>query len=275
MKPCVLRRGGIDLAQIGRPKPNPTVIRSINVDRSPVVASDPRMWTGKAFTAKGMQVLELVGKKTMDLVITLKLKRMLKMLNKKVQQMFSLSTKVNVSGVESDKGKNVETGTEGSGDELKNLHYLSVSKVADMVAGFTNALAGQTVNDIIQRTVGIIESLHSEGVHSASADSLEGLPHASAHEKADVSILGPSFTHEPDDTQLRTIRNQWPAHPPEFRDVCEEYAGEVEKLAYKMLELISLSLGFPGKSIIVITNKVQDEDEDKDADGDMLNIDWP
>ncbi|KAK2665185.1 hypothetical protein Ddye_003759 [Dipteronia dyeriana] len=51
---------------------------------------------------------------------------------------------------------------------------------------------------------------------------------------------------EPDDAQLRTIRNQWPAHPLEFRDVCEEYAGEVEKLAYKMLELISLRLGLPG-----------------------------
>ncbi|KAK0601913.1 hypothetical protein LWI29_028726 [Acer saccharum] len=64
----------------------------------------------------------------------------------------------------------------------------------------------------------------------------------------DFLAKDPSFvpaSHEPDDTQLRTIRNQWPAHPPEFRDVCEEYAGEVEKLAYKMLELISLSLGLP------------------------------
>lgn len=39
------------------------------------------------------------------------------------------------SGVESDKGKKVETGTEGSGDELKNLHDTSVSKAADMAAG--------------------------------------------------------------------------------------------------------------------------------------------
>ncbi|KAK2665184.1 hypothetical protein Ddye_003758 [Dipteronia dyeriana] len=65
----------------------------------------------------------------------------------------------------------------------------------------------------------------------------------------DFMAKDPTFvpaSHEPDDTQLRTIRNQWPAHPPEFRDVCEEYAGEVEKLAFKMLELISLSLGLPG-----------------------------
>ncbi|KAK3195662.1 hypothetical protein Dsin_026972 [Dipteronia sinensis] len=65
----------------------------------------------------------------------------------------------------------------------------------------------------------------------------------------DFMAKDPTFipaSHEPDDAQLRTIRNQWPAHPPEFRDVCQEYAGEVEKLAYKMLELISLSLGLPG-----------------------------
>ena len=30
---------------------------------------------------------------------------------------------------------------------------------------FTSALAGQAVNDIIQRTTGRLESLHSEGVH--------------------------------------------------------------------------------------------------------------
>ncbi|KAL5858064.1 hypothetical protein ACOSQ3_005522 [Xanthoceras sorbifolium] len=53
-------------------------------------------------------------------------------------------------------------------------------------------------------------------------------------------------SHELDDTRLRTIRNQWPAYPPEFRDVCEVYEGEVEKLAYKILELICLSLGLPG-----------------------------
>ncbi|TXG64565.1 hypothetical protein EZV62_011559 [Acer yangbiense] len=65
----------------------------------------------------------------------------------------------------------------------------------------------------------------------------------------DFLAKDPTFvptSHESDDPQLRTIRNQWPAHPPEFRDVCEEYAGEVEKLAYKMLELISLSIGLPG-----------------------------
>ncbi|KAH9656308.1 BAT2 domain-containing protein [Citrus sinensis] len=184
--------------------------------------------TGKAFTAKGMQVLEFVGKETMDLLISetgieveknpkdgeqegyedqlheevtfdrcfyiyggpeqleelealsnhyalLFNRRKAKLSSeqksvydgklKQVQQIFSLSTDVEGSGRESDKGKKVETGTEGSGDEMKNLHDTSVSKAADMAAGFTNALAGQTVNDIIQRTAGRLESLHSEGVH--------------------------------------------------------------------------------------------------------------
>ncbi|GAY58249.1 hypothetical protein CUMW_185610 [Citrus unshiu] len=187
--------------------------------------------TGKALTAKGMQVLEFVGKETMDLLISetgieveknpkdgeqegyedqlheevtfdrcfyiyggpeqleelealsnhyalLFNRRKAKLSSeqksvydgklKQVQQIFSLSTDVEGSGRESDKGKKVETGTEGSGDEMKNLHDTSVSKAADMAAGFTNALAGQTVNDIIQRTAGRLESLHSEGVHRIS-----------------------------------------------------------------------------------------------------------
>ncbi|KAM7253625.1 hypothetical protein ACFE04_021779 [Oxalis oulophora] len=33
---------------------------------------------------------------------------------------------------------------------------------------FTSALSGQTVNDMIQRTTGRLESLHSEGVHRLS-----------------------------------------------------------------------------------------------------------
>ncbi|KAK0582541.1 hypothetical protein LWI29_026802 [Acer saccharum] len=52
----------------------------------------------------------------------------------------------------------------------------------------------------------------------------------------DFLAKDPSFvptSHEPNDTQLRTIRNQWPAHPPEFRDVCEEYAGEAALVIFR------------------------------------------
>ncbi|XP_057740999.1 protein DMR6-LIKE OXYGENASE 2-like [Arachis stenosperma] len=51
---------------------------------------------------------------------------------------------------------------------------------------------------------------------------------------------------ESHEKELRTITNQWPQSPPDFREALEEYAREVEKLAYKLLELISLSLGLAG-----------------------------
>ncbi|GMJ09767.1 hypothetical protein like AT3G19000 [Hibiscus trionum] len=64
----------------------------------------------------------------------------------------------------------------------------------------------------------------------------------------DFFIKDPTFlpaSPEPEDKQMRTLRNQWPDNPPEFREVCQEYAGEMEKLGYKLLELIALSLGLP------------------------------
>ncbi|KAG6762761.1 hypothetical protein POTOM_033281 [Populus tomentosa] len=224
--------------------------------------------TGKAFTAKGMQVLEYVGKETMDLLITetgievekntknsekgadedhlleemtfdrcfyiyggpeqleelealsnhyalLFNRRKAKLSSeeksaydgklKLVQQIFSLSTEMDAA--EFEKGKKIESATEGSSDEMKNLHDSSVSKAADMAAGFTNALAGQAVNDIIQRTAGRLETLHSEGVHRLS-----------------------------------------------------------EMCCSAVSQLLML-----GKSVISNANKVQQED----ADGDTVDIDWP
>ncbi|XP_057966528.1 jasmonate-induced oxygenase 2-like [Malania oleifera] len=52
-------------------------------------------------------------------------------------------------------------------------------------------------------------------------------------------------SHEADDRELKELVNQWPEYPPDLRDVCEEYGGEMEKLAFKLLGLISLSLGLP------------------------------
>lgn len=56
--------------------------------------------------------------------------------------------------------------------------------------------------------------------------------------------LIPALSH-PEDKSLRKLTNQWPQSPPQFRETCEEYAREVENLAFKLLELISLSLGLP------------------------------
>ncbi|KAA8536157.1 hypothetical protein F0562_028635 [Nyssa sinensis] len=226
--------------------------------------------TGKAFTAKGIQVLELVGKETMDLLITetgievekntkeveeqadedqlfeevtfdrcfyiyggpeqleelealsnhyalLFNRRKVKLSSeqksiydgklKQVQQIFSLNSEIDGSGVESEKGKKIETRAEVSTNEMKDLHDSSVSKAAEMAAGFTSALAGLAANDIIQRTSGRLDSLHSEGVHRLS-----------------------------------------------------------EMCCFAVSQLLML-----GKAIISNANKGQDEDVEED----MLNIDWP
>ncbi|KAI8026466.1 hypothetical protein LOK49_LG02G03542 [Camellia lanceoleosa] len=224
--------------------------------------------SGKAFTAKGMQVLELVGKETMDLLITetgievdkkgaqaqddedqlfeevtfdrcfyiyggpeqleeleslsnhyalLFNRRKAKLLSeqksfydgklKQVQQIFSSSSEIDGSATASGKGKRIETGAEGSADEMKNLHDSSVKKAAEMAVGFTSTLAGLATNDVVQRTAGRLDSLHSEGVHRLS-----------------------------------------------------------EMCCYAVSQLLML-----GKSVISNANKGQD----KDVDEDMLEINWP
>ncbi|KAI9123612.1 hypothetical protein K1719_004912 [Acacia pycnantha] len=52
---------------------------------------------------------------------------------------------------------------------------------------------------------------------------------------------------DPEDQELRAITNRWPQYPPEFQEVLEEYGREVEKVSYKLMELIALSLGLPAE----------------------------
>ncbi|KAK8624977.1 hypothetical protein V6N13_089861 [Hibiscus sabdariffa] len=52
----------------------------------------------------------------------------------------------------------------------------------------------------------------------------------------------------PDEEQVVEWHNQWPQYPPQLREACGEYAEEVEKLCFKLLELIALSLGLPADS---------------------------
>ncbi|KAJ8645618.1 hypothetical protein MRB53_007366 [Persea americana] len=64
----------------------------------------------------------------------------------------------------------------------------------------------------------------------------------------DFTLEEPTFippSHEPQCQELQKLNNQWPHYPPEMREACIEYARGVEKLAYKLLELISLSLNLP------------------------------
>ncbi|CAK7322559.1 unnamed protein product [Dovyalis caffra] len=59
----------------------------------------------------------------------------------------------------------------------------------------------------------------------------------------DSTIVPASY--KPDDKELTKWFNQWPEYPPKLREICEEYAKEMEKLAFKLMELIALSLGLP------------------------------
>ncbi|KAL1290403.1 hypothetical protein HN51_058863 [Arachis hypogaea] len=58
------------------------------------------------------------------------------------------------------------------------------------------------------------------------------------------TFIPPSHDHHHDDINIQFHwDNRWPLNPPHFREACEDYAEEVEKLAYKLMELIALSLG--------------------------------
>ncbi|KAK6159394.1 hypothetical protein DH2020_006708 [Rehmannia glutinosa] len=59
----------------------------------------------------------------------------------------------------------------------------------------------------------------------------------------DVTVQVPTVIHDPDDKEMKEMINQWPGNPPEMRSACEEYAAEMQKLAFNLLELIALSLG--------------------------------
>ena len=54
---------------------------------------------------------------------------------KEVQQIFNLSAEIDSSSTDSNKGKTIKRGNEGSSDEMKNLHDSSVGKAAEMAAG--------------------------------------------------------------------------------------------------------------------------------------------
>ncbi|KAI8008420.1 Glutamine-dependent NAD(+) synthetase [Camellia lanceoleosa] len=110
--------------------------------------------SGKAFTTKQMQVLELVGKETMDLLITetgIEVDKKGAQAQDDDDQLFEEVTfdrcfyiyggpehssfEIDGSATASENGKKIETGAEGSADEMKNLHNSSVKKFAEMATG--------------------------------------------------------------------------------------------------------------------------------------------
>ncbi|XP_022866704.1 protein DMR6-LIKE OXYGENASE 2-like [Olea europaea var. sylvestris] len=64
----------------------------------------------------------------------------------------------------------------------------------------------------------------------------------------DLTVKKPTIipsSHQSDDKELNQLMNQWPEDLPELKEACEEYAEEMAKLAFKLLEFIALSLGLP------------------------------
>ncbi|KAD2393103.1 hypothetical protein R6Q59_012809 [Mikania micrantha] len=65
----------------------------------------------------------------------------------------------------------------------------------------------------------------------------------------DDPVVMPASYDDDDDGGTVEYTNQWPHHPSELREVCEEYVKEVQKLSNKLLELISLSLNLPANRL--------------------------
>uniref|UniRef100_A0A1D1YK47 Naringenin,2-oxoglutarate 3-dioxygenase n=1 Tax=Anthurium amnicola TaxID=1678845 RepID=A0A1D1YK47_9ARAE len=65
----------------------------------------------------------------------------------------------------------------------------------------------------------------------------------------DEVAVTPATPDEHGDGKVRTWKNQWPPNPPKLREAGVEYARAVESLAFKLLELISLTLDLPAKRL--------------------------
>ncbi|XP_043713663.1 uncharacterized protein LOC122662159 [Telopea speciosissima] len=249
-------KGGSDLVQ--------------KLEHSAVTTAPSLIETGKAFTSRGVEVLERVGKETMDLLITetgieveknpneaeqsaddeqlfeevtfdrcfyiyggpeqleelealsnhsalLFNRRKAKLSSeqksvydgklREVQQILSLSTEIDGSGVDSDKGKKIETIEEGTADEMRSLRDSSVSKAADMAAGFASSLVGLAANEIIQRTTGRLETIHSEGIHRLSELCCFAVSQLLMLGK---SVISNSSKAQSEDEDPETVKIDWP-----------------------------------------------------------------
>ncbi|VVA15238.1 PREDICTED: ZEAMMB73_Zm00001d033932 [Prunus dulcis] len=182
--------------------------------------------TGKAFTSKGMQVLELVGKETLDLLIT------------ETGIEVEKNSKPSEQEAEEDQLYE-EVGFDrcfyiyGGPEQLENLLYLTLFR-------FTSALAGQAVNDIIQRTTGRLESLHSEGVHRLSEMCCSAV--------SQLLMLGKSIISSANNTQVEDVdadveNIDWPEDSVEkakiIRSKAQAMTGYVEAVSSSFITGIS------------------------------------
>ncbi|KAJ4964921.1 hypothetical protein NE237_016770 [Protea cynaroides] len=273
------------------------------LEHSAATSAPSLIETGKAFTSRGIEVLERVGKETMELLITetgievdkdsqeaeqstgdeqlfeevtfdrcfyiyggpeqleelealsnhyallfnrrkAKLSSEQKSLYdgklRQVQQILSLSTEIDGSDVDLDKGKKIETTEEQSAGEMKSLRDSSVSKAADMAAGFANSLVGLAANDIIQRTTGRLETIHSEGVHRLSELCCFAVSQLLMLGK---SVISNSNKVQSEDADSETLKIDWPddslAKAKIIRLHAQSMTGDVEAVSESFITGIS------------------------------------
>ncbi|XP_076926078.1 uncharacterized protein LOC143589117 [Bidens hawaiensis] len=148
---------------------------------------------------------------------------------KEVQQMLILEN-----------GNNMENAPDNMDDEIKSFHKSSVSKAAEMAAGFANALAGLSTVDIVQKTGGRLDSLHSEGILRLSETCCIAL--------SQLLILGKSViynankAHDPvNDEDM--VKIEWPEDSVEkaktLRMKVESMTGYLEAVAVSFVTSIS------------------------------------
>ncbi|XP_073115857.1 protein DMR6-LIKE OXYGENASE 2 isoform X5 [Elaeis guineensis] len=65
----------------------------------------------------------------------------------------------------------------------------------------------------------------------------------------DFIFQDPAGFAEPGTDEYYAFKNQWPKYPPSFKEACETYATAANELAFKLLELIALTLGLPAKRL--------------------------
>ncbi|KAI4298417.1 hypothetical protein L6164_031980 [Bauhinia variegata] len=202
--------------------------------------------TGKAFTAKGMQVLEYVSKETMDLLITetrievekaeqteedqlsdevtfdrcfyiyggLEQLEELEALSSHYALIFNRKKGKLSAEQKSAYDRKLKEWREGMRETVKKLHDSSVSKVADMTAGFIGDLSGLAVDDITQRTARRLDSLHSEGV-SLRRIYLQRLSEMSCFAVSQQltfakSIISSANKTEDEDSNENKVNIEWP-----------------------------------------------------------------
>lgn len=147
---------------------------------------------------------------------------------KQLQNILSLGLDGFENAPEVDKGKRVETVSLGDVNELKTLRESGVAKAAEMAAGFTVALGGLAMAEIVQKTTDRLEAIRAEGVHRLSELCASGISQLLALGK---SVLVSSSDQDNDNSD----NVNWPKDCVEkariIRAQAQAMAGDIEAVS--------------------------------------------